>query len=153
MNRYQDNAPDTEAASGGKASLFPHGADIGVRGTGATRAAAFAQAATALAGAMVEPDRVVPSDMVSITCTAPDDRLLLCDWLNAVIYEMAVRQMVFRRFDVTLDGQTLTGRAWGEPVHPPRHHPALEPKGATLSGLRVEQQEDGTWTAECIIDV
>ncbi len=141
------------AASQEEVVQFPHGADIGVRGTGATRETAFAQAATALAAAVVDPETVSPTEEVAIDCVAPDDRLLLCDWLNAVIYEMAVRRMVFHRFEVSLQGQSLQGRAWGEPIDPARHVPTVEPKGATMSGLRMEQARDGTWIAECIIDV
>ena len=137
----------------GQAVQFPHGADIGVRGTGTTRAAAFEQAAAALAASVVEPENVSPTDVVSITCTAPDDRLLLYDWLNAVIYEMAVRRMVFGRFEVSLQGQRLEGRAWGEAIDPGRHAPVVEPKGATMTGLKVEQHRDGSWVAECIVDV
>lgn len=132
---------------------FAHGSDIGVRGTGPTRAAAFAQTAAALAAIVVEPETVAPAEVVSIACTAPDDRLLLYDWLNAVIYEMAVRRMVFGRFEVSLHGQSLEGRAWGEAIDSSRHAPAVEPKGATMTGLKVEQTPDGTWIAECIVDV
>jgi len=135
------------------ASQFPHGADIGIRGTGATRAAAFEQAALALAAAVADPATVRTEQMVGLECEAPDDRLLLCDWLNALIYEIAVRQMVFGRFEVTLNGAHLAGRAWGEAVDRARHAPAAEPKGATLSGIRVARQADGTWIAECIVDV
>lgn len=136
-----------------QAVQFPHGADIGVRGIGNSRAAAFAQAAAALAATVVEPATVCPAEEVAITCTAPDDRFLLYDWLNAVIYEMAVRRMVFGRFEVSLEGQTLHGRAWGEAIDPSRHLPAIEPKGATMTGLKIEQAQDGTWIAECIVDV
>ena len=135
------------------ASQFPHGADIGIRGTGATRAVAFEQAALALAAAVTDPAAVQAAQMVVVECEAPDDRLLLCDWLNALIYEMAVRQMVFGRFEVTLNGQHLLGHAWGEAVDRARHAPAAEPKGATLSGIRVAQEADGGWIAECIVDV
>lgn len=135
------------------AVLFPHGADIGVRGLGTTREEAFAEAASALASAVVEPQTVSPRDLVEIDCAAPDDRLLFCDWLNAVIYEMAVRRMVFCRFAVSLQGQHLHGKAWGEAIDPGRHTPSTEAKGATMSGLKVEQLPDGTWVAECIVDV
>lgn len=136
-----------------QAVQFSHGADIGVRGIGNSRAAAFAQAAAALAASVVEPETVSPTEAVAITCTAPDDRLLLYDWLNAVIYEMAVRRMVFGRFEVSLEGQSLQGRAWGEAIDPVRHAPTVEPKGATMTGLKVEPAQDGTWVAECIVDV
>ena len=135
------------------AVLFPHGADIGVRGLGRTPAEAFAAAATALAAAVTEPEGVAPKERVEIDCAAPDDRLLFCDWLNAVIYEMAVRRMVFRRFEVALQDHRLHASAWGEPVDPARHAPSAEPKGATMSGLKVERRPDGMWVAECIVDV
>ncbi len=137
----------------GRAEQFPHGADIGVRGTGATSADAFARAATALAAAVAEPDSVSPTEAVPIHCSAPNDRLLLYDWLNAVIFEMAVRRMVFSRFEVSLRDHDLEGRAWGETIDPARHAPAVEPKGATMTGLKVDQAPDGTWVAECIVDV
>lgn len=85
----------------------------------------------------VEPEIVLPSAVVSVTYAAPDGRLVLYDWLNAVIYEMAVRRMVFSRFDVSLQGGTLEGRAWGETVDPTRRARAVEPKGATMTGLKV----------------
>ncbi len=136
-----------------EATHFEHGSDIGIRGTGRSREDAFARAAAALAAIVVEPKSVSRAEVVSIACAAPDDRLLLYDWLNAVVFEMAVRRMVFGCFKVSLLGQTLEGRAWGEAMDPDRHKPALEPKGATMSGLKVEQAPDGTWIAECIIDV
>ena len=135
------------------AVLFPHGADIGVRGLGRTRAEAFAAAAAALVGAVAEPARIAAKQRVEIECAAPDDRLLFCDWLNAVIYEMAVRRMVFCRFEVALSDHRLHASAWGEEADPVKHRPATEPKGATMSGLRVARRPDGMWVAECIVDV
>jgi tRNA nucleotidyltransferase (CCA-adding enzyme) len=38
------------------AELFPHGADVGVRGIGPTSDAAFEQAALALTSAVTDPD-------------------------------------------------------------------------------------------------
>lgn len=136
-----------------QAVQFLHGADIGVSGIGTTRAVAFAQAAAAFAASVVDLDIVTPTDAVRITCTAPDDWLLLCDWLHAVIYEMTVHRMVFARFEVSLQGQRLEARAWGEAIDPARHAPAVEPRGATMTGLTVEQARDGSWVAECIVDV
>ncbi len=136
-----------------QAELFPHGADIGVRGIGPTRDAAFEQAALALAMAVTDPAGVAPLVAVELSCEAPDDRFLLVDWLNALISEMSIRRMVFGRFAVTIADGRLAGRAWGEPVDPARHRPAVEPKGATLTALKVEQRGDGAWIAQTIVDV
>jgi SHS2 domain-containing protein len=134
-------------------SHFPHGADIGVRGSGPTPAAAFEQAACALFAAVVDLATVRATATVEIACAAPSLAVLLSDWLNALIYEMATRNMVFGRFEVTIADGRLSGRAHGEPIDSARHMPAVEPKGATMTALRVAQERDGSWVAECVVDV
>jgi tRNA nucleotidyltransferase (CCA-adding enzyme) len=131
---------------------FPHGADIGVRGWGRTPAEAFEQAAHALTAIVTHAD-VQSSAAVKVRCEAPDIELLFVEWLNAIIYEMAVRDMLFRRFVVTIDGSQLTGTLWGEPVDVERHAPACEPKGATYTALKVSTTADGRWSAACVVDV
>ena len=132
---------------------FPHDADVGVRGVGPTAEAAFEEAARALTAAIVEPGAVVPRDAVEVACSAPDIEILLVDWLNALVYEMATRNPLFARFEVSIRGHALEATAWGEAVDVARHQPAVEVKGATLSSLSVHRDESGAWTAQCIVDV
>jgi len=132
---------------------FEHMADIGVRGVGATREQAFEQAALAMTAVITDPGGVAARDPVAIECEAPDEEFLLADWLNALVYEMATRRMLFARFEVRIEGDRLHGRAWGEPADVARHRPAVEVKGATYTGLRVAQREDGAWFAQCVVDV
>jgi tRNA nucleotidyltransferase (CCA-adding enzyme) len=131
---------------------FAHDADIGVVGIGPTKADAFQQAAVALTAVVTEPAGVKAATPVEIVCRAPNDELLLVDWLNALIYEMAVRSMVFATFEVTLGDGDLRGTAWGEPVDAARHEPAVEIKGATMTALRVAPVPGG-WRAQCVVDV
>jgi SHS2 domain-containing protein len=137
----------------GRWELFHHGADIGVRGLGQSKAEAFEQAATALTGVVTDPATVAPSTVVELTCQEADDELLLVDWLNALVYEMATRRFLFSRFEVALDGDTLHATAWGEPVDVAKHQPAVEVKGATFTELQVRREPDGTWVAQCVVDV
>jgi len=132
---------------------LPHGADIGVRGFGPTLEAAFEQAAMALTAVATDPAKVMPREAVTISCAAPDRELLLVEWLNGLIYEMATRHMLFARFEVALDDGRLSATAWGEAIDVARHQPAAEPKGATYTALKVRREADGLWVAECIIDV
>jgi tRNA nucleotidyltransferase (CCA-adding enzyme) len=131
---------------------FPHGADVGIRGFGSSPEAAFEQAALALT-AIATDVPIGDETMVEVDCEAGDIELLLVEWLNVIIYEMAVREMLFGRFEVDMNGTRLHCRMWGEPVDQRRHVPACEPKGATYTALRVAQSPDGTWSAACIIDV
>ena len=132
---------------------FAHEADVGVRGFGPTREAAFEQGAVALMHAIADPDRIEPREAVEIACEAPDDALLFVDWLNALIFEIATRGMLFARFEVRLDGRRLAGRAWGEPIDPTRHELAIEVKGATYTDLKVGPRPCGGWLAQCVVDV
>ena len=131
---------------------FPHGADVGIRGYGATLEQAYEQAALALTGIVTDAD-IDDQNSVEVECDAPDVEVLLVEWLNAIIYEMAVRNMAFGAFKVTANGLHLRGTMWGEPVDQTKHAPACEPKGATYTALRVAQEADGSWSAGCIIDV
>lgn len=132
---------------------FEHGADIGVRGYGPTKAAAFEQAALALTGVITDPSRVQPIERVEIACEGPDDELLLARWLNAVVTEMAVRRMLFGRFEVQIDDHTLKACVLGERISVTRHEPAVEVKGATCTALSVAQADDGGWIAQTVVDV
>ena len=131
---------------------FPHDADIGVVGKGPTQAEAFRQVALALTAVVTDPAKVSPIHPVPVACEAPSDELLLVEWLNALIYEMAVRVMVFGEFSVEIDEGRLRGTAYGEAVDVERHEPAVEIKGATLTALQVVQGPDG-WRAQCVVDV
>lgn len=133
--------------------LFPHGADSGVRGHGETKEAAFANVAYAMTAAVADAGAIRPETAVEVSCTAPDDELLLVDWLNALVYEMATRRMLFSRFAVQIEDGTLAGVAWGEHIDPARHGLGVEIKGATYTALRVARDADGRWTAQCVVDV
>ena len=131
---------------------YAHGADLGVRGIGATKAEAFEEVACALTAAVTDPAAVQARSRVSVQCEAPDDELLLAEWLNALVYEMATRRMLFSRFAVTLEGTRLSAEAWGEPVDLRRHQPAVEVKGASYTTLRVAREGDA-WVAQTVVDV
>ena len=131
---------------------FEHGADIGVRGFGATLAEAFEQGALAMTAVIAEPETVAAREAVAIECEAPDAELLFAEWLNALVLEMATRRMLFSEFAVRIDGARLRGEGRGEAVDPLRHHPAVEVKGATYTMLRVAQ-ENGEWVAQTVVDV
>ncbi len=133
--------------------LFSHPADIGVRGFGPTREEAFAQAAVALTAVITDPQKVQPKEAVEIVCMEQDDELLFLSWLSSLLYEMGTRGMLFSRFEVEPIDGGVRAIAWGEPVDIEKHEPAVEVKAATYAALKIEQHRDGSWLAQCIVDV
>jgi SHS2 domain-containing protein len=134
-------------------SHFHHEADIGVRGVGRSPGEAFQEAALAMTAVVTDPESVRCRETVEVDCEAPDRELLLVDWLNALVYEMATRGMLFREFTVDMNDNHLHGTACGEAIDIARHEPAVEVKGATYTALEVCEDQPGRWRAQCVIDV
>lgn len=131
---------------------FPHEGDVGVCGRGASMEEAFENAARAMTAAIVPLDLIEAKTTTRVSCRAANREILLVDWLNAVIYAMATKGMVYRDFSVRIAGERLEGVMRGEKVEPARHEPSVELKGATLTELEVAE-ENGRWRARCVVDV
>ena len=131
---------------------FEHEADIGIRGFGSSVEEAFENTAAAMYSVMVNIDRISPTEKRGLSVSAPDIELLLVEWLNALLALSDVERLVFKRFEVKIDGMTLSGTAWGEGLDHSRHEPKVEVKGATYHMLRIVN-EDSRYTAQCVVDV
>ncbi|CAD7772160.1 Protein archease [Candidatus Methanoperedenaceae archaeon GB50] len=132
---------------------FEHGADIGIVGMGDTLEEAFIGGALALFNVMVDIEGVKPILRVEISCAAFNIEELFIEWLNTLIAEADMRDMVFREFEIDfLDEERLHGYALGERLDPKRHSLKSEVKAATYSMLSVESVDD-LFVAKCVVDV
>ncbi len=132
---------------------YEHTADMGIRGFGATKEEAFEQAALAMIAVTVDPKSIRQNEAVEISCEEEDAELLFAAYLNKIIYEMATRNMLFSKFEVHIEDGKLKAKMWGEKIDHERHKPTVEIKGATYSGLKVSQDKNGTWIAQCVVDI
>lgn len=132
---------------------FDHGADIGLRAEAATKPELFALMAEALTAVVTSPKRVKAEVEVEIRCEAPDDALLLVDWLNALIYEMATRGLLFSSWQVECHDHGLKAVVLGQAVDRVAHEPAVEVKGATYTALECGRTPEGRWVAQSVVDV
>lgn len=132
---------------------FAHGAQIGVRGRGARPAGAFANAARALVSLITDLERVAPSEEVRFELAASDPDFLLFSWIEALLHEMEARDMVFSDFEVEIADGLLRARARGEALDPARHRLAARVQGPRLEELAVRREADGTWLAQCVVDL
>ena len=136
---------------------FSHAADVGIRGYGATPEAAFSNAALALTAVITDPAKVAAAGTITIVCGARDLETLFNDWLNALVYEMATRRMLFSHFEVNISttdaGYRLAATVRGEAVDRQRHQPAVDVKGANYTELKVIELAADRWLAQCVVDV
>jgi SHS2 domain-containing protein len=126
---------------------------MGIRGTGSTPDEAFAQAALAVTAVVTDLARVEPREEVTIECAGGGLEDLFFAWIDALVFEMSTRRMLFSRFDVRIEDGQLRARAQGEPVDRAKHEPAVEVKGPTLTELSVTRDAAGGWSAQCVVDV
>ena len=136
--------------------LFDHAADMGIRARGATLDEVFAQIAMGMMN-IVTDQPIATEEQLEVRCSAPDLQLLLVDWLNSLIFEMATRRMLFGDFSVQVQADAgqyrLLGQARGERLDVARHQPTVEVKGATYTALDLHQHASGHWYAQCVVDV
>jgi SHS2 domain-containing protein len=132
---------------------FDHTADLGLRVRSSDLDALFCEAATALTSILVDnPASIEPRDNLEFHLEADDLAYLLFDWLREILYRFEGEGILLGRFEVKVQGKSLTGFAWGEPVDRSRHVLAHEVKAITYHGLKVEQSDQG-WLAEVIVDI
>jgi SHS2 domain-containing protein len=137
----------------GMYETFEHTADLGLRVIAPDLDTLFAEAAQALFAAIVEDlGTIQPRQQLDVRLTADDREYLLFDWLKELLYRFDSEHLLLGRFEVHVNGSSLTGAAWGEQLDAARHVLSHEVKAITYHGLRVEQTAD-SWLAEVIVDI
>ncbi len=132
---------------------FEHGADIGIRGIGKTLEEAFVNAAKALFSLIVvNLEDVRPVRRVEIKAAGESLEELFLDWLNQLLAQAGMENLVFSEFACEIKDLALSGWAAGEPIDESRHELGEEVKGATYTMLKVEKKGD-FWVAQCVVDV
>lgn len=132
---------------------FPHSSDIGIRGIGPSLDTAFEQAALALIAVITDPSTIHPLTSINFNIHSPNREILLLDWLNEIIFQIATQNIIFGKFNVFIQETHLAATASGETLSKEKHTPAVEIKGATMTELEVFQDNSGVWNAQCVLDV
>jgi SHS2 domain-containing protein len=134
-----------------------HQADLGIRGIGETPESALAQGALAMFAAIADVSTVAKKTQFVQRCSAPDVPTLFVEWLNELLYQREVHNVLFACADVTRlvqdkQGWYLEGVAQGEALDLERHKVHVEIKAATYSGLAF-RREGNNYLVQCIVDV
>ena len=154
--RRRAPAPPSLLMNDEEVGSFDHTADVGIRVTGSTLEALFAEAARAalrIAGCDPEaepPVRPEPPEWRFISIEAADVGMLLVRWIQEVLFLLDTEDFVCESFDIEFTGTDhLKSRVEGRVVASPR---IRELKGVTYHGLSVKETQDG-WSAQVVFDV
>jgi SHS2 domain-containing protein len=135
--------------------LLDHEADVGIRSWGKTVEEAFENGARAMFSVMVTIDGVAPEEEIKVEATADDYESLFVEWLNELLAQRDITEMVFSEFTVHIrrnEGLHLSGTARGECLNQKKHEIRTEVKAATYFGLK-SGEKDGLHFLQCVLDI
>ena len=131
-----------------------HEADIGILAMGKTKEQAFEEGAKAMFNVMVDIEKVQPKKKIEVSVGADQLALLFVEWLNALLAQKDLKNMVFSKFKVEIGVDKnfqLKGEAWGDEMKSEQNL-KTEVKAATYSGLKYKEVF-GEHHLQCVLDV
>ena len=132
--------------------VLEHTADAGIVARGPTLQAAFAAAAEGMYSLMVDLATVRERVTREVEASGQDAEHLLSNWLLELLMLTEVENLVFRRFEVQIEGEQLKGTAFGEELDEERHDVRGMVKGVTRHMLSVKHEKTG-YVARVIFDL
>ncbi|MBE3121714.1 MAG: archease [Thermoplasmata archaeon] len=121
--------------------LIEHTADVGVKAYGKTVAEAFEHAAEAMFDIITDESMIDPIGEYDILLEAPDLEQLLVDWLSKLLFLNGAENLVFGKFQVTIDANRLSARVFGEKYNNKKHKMGVEIKAVTYHILQVNEKD------------
>ena len=121
--------------------LLEHTADAMVEVHGVTLEERFENAAYALFDQMTDASTIRPKGEVEVSVSAGSREQLLVDFLQELLFLHDTENLVFSRFVIEMEGDTLRARAQGEEFDPTRHAKRSVVKGITYHGLEFRDDE------------
>ncbi|MFZ7137804.1 MAG: archease [archaeon] len=122
--------------------FLEHTADAFVEAYGASLEEAFESAGLAFTDVMTTLETVDEKMQTEFVLEASDEEALLYSWLEELLLEFELKEMLYSRFEVseitkTGEGFQLTAKAWGETYDPARHVSKVGVKAATYHQMEI----------------
>jgi SHS2 domain-containing protein len=121
--------------------LIEHTADVGVKAYGKTVAEAFEHAAEAMFDIITDTSTIQSVGQYDIELEAPDHEQLLVDWLSKLLFLNDAEDLVFGKFEVTITGNRISARVFGEKYDNKKHKMGVEIKAVTYHILQVNEKD------------
>jgi len=128
--------------------FLEHTADAFIEAYGGSLEEAFESAGMAFTDVMTRLESVEAKTVSSFVLEAQDEEALLYSWLEELLLEFELKQMLFSRFEVssitkTVEGFSLTAKAWGETYNSEKHVTKVGIKAATYHQMKIVKDTDG----------
>ena len=125
-------------------------ADVSFQADGQTLEELFESCGNALTNSMVKDlETVEAKKEIRFEVEAETTEKLLYQFLDELIFYKDAEQMLFRKYDIKIDGNKLTATLTGEKIDPKKHEMIIDVKAVSWHMFKVEKG----WTAFVILDV
>ena len=115
-----------------------HTADVAIRAYGHTANELFANTAEGLFSLIVNLDTVEPKGEARVQVTGDDLKNALFRFLSELLFVHETQHVVFRDFEVAVDGFAVDAVAHGEQIDPKRHELQLNVKAVTYNNMELD---------------
>lgn len=135
--------------------FLTHTTDLEFEAEGKTFSEALENSARAMFSGMTDISKVLPKKKVKFKIARRgDEKALLYDFLDRLIFMCDSKSMFFSKFKVSLskkDG-SLACEAFGELIHE-KHEKHSLVKAVTYHEMRAEKLPEGKWICRAIVDI
>jgi len=137
--------------------LLEHTTDAYIEAWGPTLERAFAHAAEGFYETMLNLEKIDPIVEEHVKADGHDEKELLYNWLEALLLEFDIKDMVYAAYDISIasDGPTLFklhAKVRGEKYDRSKHGAKTEVKGVTYHLMTIEGRAKET-TVRFILDL
>jgi len=132
--------------------FLEHEADVGILGIGETLEESFQESAKAMFEIMFNIKEIKQIKEITIELSADSQENLFIKFLNELIAQADIQELIFSEFKVKIDNLTLTCTAKGDSFNLNKYEIKTEVKAATYSGLKLYKKEN-KYYSQCVLDV
>lgn len=140
-----------------KFKFLEHTADVYIASYGKNIEEAFENAASAMFEVMTNTKKINPSFEESITVEAKDELALLYNWLEALLVNFEIKNMLYSKFKIfpfkkNPDSLIIEAKAWGELFDPKKHTQKVGVKAVTYHRMEIIKKRNEV-ILEFILDI
>ena len=135
-----------------KYEFFEHTADIGINSYGKTIEEAFENSALAITNIITNTEQITEKKEVKINTKTENLESLLYEWLEEIIIQFDMNNLIFSKFQVKINENNLNAICSGEKFDKNKHKIGTEVKAITYHMMDIKKIND-KWQITFVPDI
>ncbi len=134
-----------------KFEFLEHTADIKIRAYGKTLEEAFENIVLAFSDFVAKGEKIKPRKAKVVNLSGKDKENILYNLIDELIYFLDVENFLVSKAEIIFRGNNIRAELFGDDS---KKYTGLDYiKAATYSEMKINQNSEGTWIIEAVVDV